>query len=77
VNVPVPLENEHVTAAENIVDGLLVAVPEASVVKNPLPEIVPEVPDGPEIGVIVILGPVTVKVAVAKSLPGLAATVIV
>ena len=60
-----------------MLDGLLDTVQDESEVKNPLPEIVPEVPDGPEVGVIVILGPVTVKVAVARSLPGLAVTVIV
>ena len=48
--------------------GLLVTVHEASVEKNPLPDNVPEVPAGPELGVIVTVGPITVKVAVAKSL---------
>jgi hypothetical protein len=39
----------------------------ASAVKNPEPEIVTAVPTGPELGVKVMAGPVTMKLAVAKS----------
>lgn len=75
-----PRDMGHVAtgAAAIMLEGLLVidAAVQVSVVKNPLPENVTGVPTGPEIGVSVILGPVTTKVSLAKS-PRIPVTVIV
>ena len=55
--------------------GPLATVHPVSVVKNPLPENVPEIPAGPESGVKVTVGPITVNAATAKSPVGTPVTV--
>ena len=66
VKVSEPPAKVH-TGAEIMLVGLLLIVEHVSVVKNPLPVIVTAVRPGPELGISVMCGPVTMKVAVAKS----------
>jgi len=70
VNFPVPvLSPRQPGKALKMLLGLLTTVQKVSDVRNPLPDMVPEVPAGPEFGVIltVALDVVTVKVAEAVS----------
>jgi len=68
---------QTIEGSVNIPIGVLVTVTVVAVKKNPLPDIVPEVPIGPEVGVRVILGPVTVKVAASESPVGVPVSITV
>ena len=67
--VILPPDMVHAAPEIIVVPGLLVIEPGAhvSVVKKPLPKTLTTVPLGPDEGLRVICGPVTVKTAVAKS----------